>query len=1068
MQSGKLNVFRASAGSGKTFELTAQYISLLLAYDMVQPRSILAVTFTIKATHEMKTRILEHLYDIAHHDTTTKPDGFLSKVMEETRQPVEVLKRRAAVALHTILHAYDDFYVQTIDSFLQRLLRGLAHELGLTANFQVDIEDKDIFNRAVDRLMMELPKRKELLNWMTRFAIDNMEEEGNWNVIAKVKELATEINKEAFAKESDSLAGKLNNQLMRDYQSRLRAMLNNAVERLENKAHAFQEAYGDGHQISNGSTILSYIQKALKCETIKEHGPRMQGFFADAQNWLRKADRNNAQLVSEVTLLREKLVDLESTRVESLNVINSCSLSLKQLGELRLVGEINQMVTDIGEETGRFLLGRTPLLFDRLVSDDDTSFVYERAGVQFQHVMIDEFQDTSTLQWHTFKRLINECLANGKSSMLVGDVKQSIYRWRGGDWENLAHIDQQFKKEQLATNTLQTNYRSDRNIVEFNNELFSKAIKHKLFVDENNTSDQADLERIYSDVEQRVASGKGEGYVRVSIGGGKDVEAWCGLSEEDAVANGMLEDLALQIYRLHEEKGVAYRDMAVLVRGRTDGRKVINYMTEYHADLPFISNDAFQLDSSPAVQMIIATLRYLLHPQDTVSQVYLLHRYYQLVKREDKTWEEIIGQRDDLMPEEISSQRSALLRMPLYERCERIIALLNLGCIEGQQDYIFFFLDRLKDFLLSEGGDVHQFLQFWDEKLASKAIGSAVFDGIQIVTIHSAKGLAYHTVFMPYLAWELCGDSTYTKKKQMWCKPGEAPYSDIPLLPMKLKKSMAESIYKEAYESERYRQRVENLNLLYVAFTRAEHNLFVWLDTKAFGFKSSVGELVRQALMQLGEEAPCLIERGEPTGYVDKVVAAVEEVRNPMRVVPEVKIVALPKTQWRAEFRQSTAATMFVQEPNEKEALQRAYIERGKLLHHIFEQIAVADDAPKAVRAAVQQGVLPAEEVDEVMQLVSHRILTGRAAHWFNHSWELFRECTILTRTKDGRIMHRRPDRVMMSEKETIVVDYKFGKPKAEYIDQVKEYMDLLQKMGHNNVKGYVWYVLQNTYEEVV
>lgn len=1066
MQSGKLNVFRASAGSGKTFELTAQYISLLLAYDMAQPRSILAVTFTIKATHEMKTRILEHLYDIAHQDTTTKPDGFLSKVMEETKQSAQVLKRRAAVALHTILHAYDDFYVQTIDSFLQRLLRGLAHELGLTANFQVDIEDKDVFNRAVDRLMMELPKRKELLNWMTRFAIDNMEEEGNWNVIAKVKELATEINKEAFSKESDSLTGKLNNQLMRDYQSQLRTMLKNAEERLEDKTHAFQEAFGDGHQFFNGSDILRYTNKILSGAKI-EHGARMQGFLTNPQNWLKKADRSNVRLVEEATKLHAKLVDLETIRIASQSVKNSCILSLKQLGELRLVGEINQMVTDIGEETGHFLLGRTPLLFDRLVSDDDTSFIYERAGVQFQHVMIDEFQDTSTLQWHTFKRLINECLANGKSSMLVGDVKQSIYRWRGGDWENLAHINQQFKEEQLATNTLQTNYRSDRNIVEFNNELFSKAIKHKLFVDENNAGDQADLESIYSDVEQHVASGKGEGYVRVSIGGGKDTEAWCGLPEEDIVGNAMLTDLALQIYRLHEEQGVAYRDMAVLVRGRADGKKVIEYMTQFYADLPFISNDAFQLDSSPAVQMIIATLRYLLHPQDTASQVYLLHRYYQLVKHEDKTLEEVIDQREDLMPKEISSQRSSLLRMPLYERCERIIALLNLGSIEGQQDYVFFFLDRLKEFILSEGGDVHQFLQFWDEKLTSKAIGSAVFDGIQIVTIHSSKGLAYHTVFMPYLTWELCGDSTYTKKKQMWCKPGEAPYSDIPLLPMELKKTMADSIYKEAYESEMYRQRVENLNLLYVAFTRAEHNLLVWLDTKAFGFKSSVGELVREALMQPSEETPCLIERGKPTGNVDKVVA-VEEFRNPMRVVPEVEMVSLPKTQWRAAFRQSTAAMMFVQEPDEKEALQRAYIERGKLLHHIFEQIAVADDAPKAVRAAVQQGLLPAEEADEVMQLVSHRILTGRAAQWFDHSWKLFRECTILTRTEDGRIMHRRPDRVMMNETETIVVDYKFGKPKSEYIDQVREYMDLLQKMGHNNVKGYVWYVLQNTFDEVV
>lgn len=1054
MQKGKLNVFRASAGSGKTFELTAQYISLLLAHEVALPRGILAVTFTQKATKEMKTRILEHLYDIAHCDPQGVCNDFLKKVMEETGQTAEVLKQRAAAALHTILHAYDDFYVQTIDSFLQRLMRALAHELGLTAGYQVEINDEETLHRAVDRLMQELPQHKPLLDWVTRFAMEHMEETGKWNVVKGVKELATQINKETFAKDSNLLADRLDNKTVQTYQRTLREVRAAAQKELKERAARLQPMIGDGKRFSNGGDIAKYILKILNDEEFSI-GARMEGFLTSPEKWLTKAAAKDAKLVDEAKILHPELVALENFRKSQMSVINSCDLSLAQLGELRLLGEIERIATNINDEAGRFMLARAPLLFDRLVGDDDTSFIYERAGVQFRHIMIDEFQDTSTLQWNTFRRLIDESVAGGRGSMLVGDVKQSIYRWRNGDWETLSGIERFFNSEQLHIETLQTNFRSDRRIVAFNNEFFQHAIEHPLFAGNNAPLEQDELRRIYNDVVQKVPSGKAEGFVRVSVGNKKD--GWQGFVEVSEELNPILEDLASQIRRLHHENGVPFREMAVLLRKRSSAVEIVRYMALHHAELPLVSAEAFQLDSSPAVQTVVATLRYLLHKKDTAALLYLLHRYHVVARGEQLSWEELIARRDELFPEPLKNEWQELHRLPIYEKCERIIALLDLGAMQGQQDYLFCFLDQVKAFLQSERSDVRLFLQYWDEKMHSVAIAAATVEGVQLLTVHKSKGLAFHTVLMPYVDWPLCEDSSQYKKSLLWCKPDREPFSDMPLLPMEIKKKMADSIYKDAYTREQFRQRVENLNLLYVAFTRAKHNLFVWLDSSE---KNTVGKLVCDFVTPDTGQIPFLYTEGSLADFPKSSPTVSADIdSNPLRIVPQLTTLAMTRGSLRAEFKQSMRAQEFLADPNDEEARRQAYIDRGKVLHRIFEHMATLADAPAAVREAVQEGLLSVEEEAETLAFVTECAGEGLPAQWFDGSWTLFRECTILQRAGDGTLLRRRPDRVMERDGQTLVVDFKFGKPSPAHARQVQEYVDLLVRMGKPAVSGFVWYV---------
>ena len=1093
-----LTVYKASAGSGKTFTLAAEYIAHLLEGEPGMYRHILAVTFTNKATAEMKERILQRLWDLSvlPADAKKEDNDFLSKVMELLPTGVSIadIRSRAADALHALTHDYDRFHVETIDSFFQSLLSNLAHELGLAAGFKVDLDDKEAISKGVDKLMAELPNRKQVMDWVLNYIQERIDENQRWDITGEVKSLASELMKEHFMRHDEELQYFLDDsKTLGAYRGKLKQMKEEATNNLIEAAKVLDEAilaHGKGYaDFSHGTDrIRPFVQNTAKGVFI-DPSNTIKNIQNDYEKWLKKADLKNGDLTGHAEKMRQLLCTVVSLREQAVPMINSCDLSLRHINPLRLLNEIGREVNTINEENNRFMLAKTPQLFDKLVDGNDASFVFEKAGTTYRHVMIDEFQDTSTLQWRNFKKLLVENMASGNGCLLVGDVKQSIYRFRGGDWGILNNIEHEFKNGFPKIQHLTQNFRSAENVISFNNIFFPVAAS---VLDEYGKTEET-IQSIYADVEQEV-NDKAKGNVRIKLyKNNKDEE------EEDQDIT-MEDDLALQIQKLHEE-GLPYNKMAVLVRINKSTSTILTHFALNYPDIPLISDEAFLLSASPAVQLIVHALRCIIdridlkefnqrtkykhHDKpDTVALAYVTHSYRNDILGENREWADIVDHYDELLPAEFSADRRKLLKdKPLYELCEKLIKIFNLNDSKGAAPYLFAFLDQVLAFLEDNPSDIEKFLAFWDETLFKKAVPAGAVEGVRILTIHKSKGLAFHTVLLPYCDWNI---EQNHRDELLWCEPSKAPFNELPLVPVPLNKTVEESIYAEQYAQERLQRRIENLNMLYVALTRAQQNLYIWSKVsykkdnaakiKSILEPSTIGNLICLSLEGISNDNLHKEEDADVWHYAVEKSATQpraprkEAVPNPLEIHPTTEFVELQSCDSKVEFMQSNNAKEFLSDKTDKEEeLQESYISQGKLLHHLFANIRTSDDIDRSLLEFQQQGLIDnGKPAEQLRKLIDKRMENPVVANWFDGSWQLFNECTILSRNSEGQLVQQRPDRVMVKGKEAIIVDFKFGKPQQRYREQVEAYTQLLQRMGYGPVKAYLWYVYTGEIDEVV
>ena len=1067
-----LTVYKASAGSGKTFTLAAEYIARLLQGEPGMYRHILAVTFTNKATAEMKERILQRLWDLSvlPDDARKEDNDFLAKILELLPDTsINDIRSRAADALHALTHDYDRFHVETIDSFFQSLLSNLAHELGLAAGFKVDLDDKDAISKGVDRLMAELPNRKQVMDWVLNYIQERIGDNKRWDITAEVNTLARELMKEHFMRHDEELKNLLDDaKMLGAYRGKLRMMKEDAANKLVKAAQIFDEEiekHDKGYAaFSNGTRSLRPFVKNMATGVFKEPSDTLLKWQDSYEKWLKKADLKNGALAIHAENMRQLLCSVINLRNKAIPIINSCDLSLRHINPLRLLNEISREVNTINNENNRFMLAKTPQLFDRLVQGDDASFVFEKAGTTYRHVMIDEFQDTSTLQWKNFKKLLVENMASGNGCLLVGDVKQSIYRFRGGDWGILNNIENEFKNGKPTINNLDQNFRSSENIIEFNNVFFPVAAR----ILDNFGNTETTIQDIYSDVRQNI-NDKAGGEVRIKLYGKQ--------SEEEEEDISMEDDLALQIQHLHNEEGLPYNKIAILVRFNRNTGAILTHFALHYPEIPLISDEAFLLSASPAVQLIIHALRSLNDAVDTIAMAYVAHCYRNEILGEKREWVETIGHHEELLPEGFrEAQREQLKAMPLYELCEQLIKIFDLSKSKGAAPYLFAFLDQVLAFLEDNPSDITKFLSFWDESLNNKAVPAGEVDGVRILTIHKSKGLAFHTVLLPYCEWLI---EKNHKDELLWCEPNTAPYNELPLVPVPLTsgKAVKESIYAKEYDKERLQRRIENLNLLYVAFTRAQHNLYIWAKAKdTLPTEPSIGDLIRQSLNIIKDVHLTKEEEADVWHYAVAKTATHPRVprkecaNNPLEIHPQTEFVELQSFDSKVEFMQSNSAKEFLTEDtDEEEELQETYISQGKLLHRLFADIRTADDIDRALLEFQQQGLIASgKPAENLRKLIDKRMENPTVAGWFDGSWQLFNECTILSRDTDGSLRPQRPDRVMVKGKKAVIVDFKFGKPQQRYRDQVERYAQLLQRMGYTPITAFLWYVYTGEIEQVI
>ena len=1086
----QLTVYKASAGSGKTFTLAREYMTLVIDNPYAY-RTILAVTFTNKATEEMKLRILGQLYGIAHH--LPESDQYLKQIHEALPHLSESqIRKNAEAALRLLIHNYNYFHVQTIDTFFQSVLRNLARELDLTANLRIGLNDYQVEQQAVDELIESLEDTDKLLFWIMEYIKENIADDKGWNVIGQIKSFGEHIFRDYYKENADKLSERMaEDGFFEGFKEKMKNIKKKAKEQFDEIAASFFDALEEGGYSADdlsGKTrgIWSYFNK-IKNGKYSDDDLLNQTFtkcMESPDNWVKKADvKNHTDLYQQVSSVLYPILQFsEQHRPTLVKMYKSADLTVKHLNQLRLLGSIDKKVRTMNQEANRFLLSDTQTLLHSLIQDSDSPFIFEKIGTQLNHVMIDEFQDTSTIQWKNFKVLLEETMSREDAgNLIVGDVKQSIYRWRSGDWRLLNNIESEFinPKKQLDIETLDTNYRSDRNVIDFNNAFFVEAAKQEYKnLKEAMPEEAQQLLNAYADVEQKVPANKrAQGYVEIKLLKTQEDEE----AADESTGNGKGErmmHLCLETVDKLVARGVPTNKIAILVRNNQTIQDIAEYFMN-HSDYEMVSDEAFRLDASQAVQTLVTALHYLMHPNDDIARATLLK--YALTYLDS---EELVTQ--------LTSNRQEYLEIPLLDLTERLFTEFRLGEVEdmkAQSAYVCAFYDKLNAFLADNSSDIEAFLQEWDANLHGKSIHCDGTDGIRLLTIHKSKGLEYDHVIMPYCDWQL------EKSNTIWCTPQEEPYNELPLVPVDFSAGqMKQSIYEPDYHHEHLQNMVDNLNLLYVAFTRAGHNLYVFGKRATQNYRSSIIELsldqVAEKLKKAQESISPLVEDkevpveihglgtdsktsdivftyGEPYIPKQKVVMEMKLNSNVFTLPSEMMETEIIVSSKMPEFKQSNKSRDLIV-GDEEEEQQKYYIKMGTVLHSLFSTIRTHDDIDGALKQLELDGVLYDENIskEKVREMIRKRLESDKVNDWFSDRWEIFNECSIISMNK-GKMEVHRPDRVMKDENETIVVDFKFGKPRQEYHDQVKGYMDLLSGMGHPNVKGYLWYVYPNKIVEV-
>ena len=1078
-----LTVYKASAGSGKTFTLASEYITLVVKNPQ-DYRSILAVTFTNKATQEMKTRILSQLYGIAH--SLPDSEAYYEQVRMKTGFSEQTIRENAAKALSLLTHHYNEFRVQTIDAFFQSVLRNLARELNLTANLRVDLNDEQVEAQAVDELINSLEEGEEVLNWIRDYIDKNIEDDKGWNVISQIKDFGKNIFKDFYKDHKTELDNRFSdesffNDFITDLRKRRTRILNRLNEHAKQMYKKIRDANLDNPNLFNRGAkgILPHIIKLTKGTPSNDDTPKyVQSCIDSADKWPASkcpAEERAAIIELASASLRSDLKILNDYRIKDWKEYQSCNLTLKHLSQLRLLHAISEAVDEINKDTNRFMLSNTQSLLCTLMKDSDTPFVFEKMGAYLKHIMIDEFQDTSTIQWNNFRKLLDNCMAQVDShNLIVGDVKQSIYRWRQGDWKLLNNIEHEFTKEQIKIEPLDTNYRSEENIIRFNNAFFKQAVLQTVKeLESEGIQGATELVEAYKEIEQKPRKDNGKGCVRIKLFRYDSKNA---SDYKQKILNELIENIRQLL-----DQGYKQKDIAILARSKTVIPDIVDSFQNIDTNVSLVSDEAFRLDASLAVNVIIEALRLLTHPHDKLTESKLVKLYQQQVIKTGKDINDLfVGDNStelkSFLPSGYIDKFESLSRLSLIDLVDEIYSLFSLDSLEGQSAYVCTFYDTLNDYLRDHPADIDDFIEEWEDTLSSNTIQSDEVDGIRLITIHKSKGLEYDNVLIPFCDWELEKTNGIT----IWCSGDdkEKPYGELPLIPVDYSSKMLGTVFEDDYKEEHLQNTVDNMNLLYVAFTRAGKNLFITgkkYKERTSG-KCERSHIIQYIIEELAKELPGAIidDAGEngPISFEFGTLSTCEErvekekaTENPFELSPKTHKLKIETFPHPVSFRQSNKSHDFIKGEDIDPSDAKRYIKVGNVLHQLFSTILTEADIEPRLKELEQAGIIYNDDITsrELQNKISCALSNEKVKNWFSPRWTLFNECTILDYDKEtGDVYEHRPDRVMTDGKEMIVVDFKFGKPRDEYHEQVQRYMRLLMRMGYKQVSGYIWYVLRN------
>ena len=1072
MKNNKAHILTASAGSGKTYSLAREYI-----YNTLRPqpeeelrgfnpyvyRTILAVTFTNKATEEMKSRILSQINNLA----TGNKCEFLDDLKAMTGLTKESLQERAMQVRSAILHDYSRFAVLTNDTFFQRIVRAFVKELGIDINYAIELDSGPIIEKSAETLISNIDSNPELQKWLLELADDNIDDGQKWDIKESILALKNELFKESTKEAIESI----DREQIKDMVERYLEITDKEIDSIKavaKKALDLMRENGIGHEVYS-SKFTIYFDNIVKLNQAITDSSKIANTNAkkhtndDTINWVSKDKRKHTpqvafDLVADLQPLLRECIE-KQPRLEYL--LNSKALLSKHYRSYAMLGDLYNTAKLLCKEQNTMLLSETKHTISTFVTEEDAPFIYEKVGNHFEHFMIDEFQDTSLKEWDNFRPLLLNAIAQSAdiAVLIVGDIKQSIYRWRGSNWNILSSVaptDLKRGDTPILEDKLEYNFRSLPAVIDFNNDTMvaaaekvnnllnstldraledediSKACHDELYnAIETAYNDKSVVQKKHPNREYKV-----DGFVKVSAHY---------TAEPDIIGC---------IRQLVHEKGYLPSDITILVRKQKEANKIAELLLQAGAEdesmrFGVMTQEALKLNSSIVVQFIIAVMKYAVDRNDKVSLAiykHILHNnlYHTITDEEIAFFDNIRSYSAEVAFEKI------------------LIQFVHL--FEGQGAYIDALHENIISFCSTKVADVMMFIKWWDEKGDKKSITIDKDPNcIEIMTIHKSKGLENKVIIIPYCNWPFIPENTLTPT--IWTNPSDREvFNSETTFPIEAFGSAKHSIFAEGYYQEYIYSHIDAINLLYVALTRPREQLHVFFPVVKpnkdgiFNNKSNVGQMLFSIFDMQTEYKK--VNDGEP--LPDPICREFGKFEGPEKTSSKdegtISITETAVSDYKMKLKLSSRKY--------SEALESGTIsakDEGILLHGIMERAHTFEDINSSIEALVVDGILSETSAATLTERLNEAMSNPTVASWFSPKWEtIHTEEGIIAREK-GTL---RPDRVLISGDKAIVIDYKFGEINNSYRKKVSKYCELLEQMGYKDVKGYLWYVRQGVIDD--
>ncbi|ERJ61137.1 UvrD-helicase domain-containing protein [Sphingobacterium paucimobilis] len=1113
-----LKILKASAGSGKTFSLTLHYLSLLLDNEN-NYREILAVTFTNKATAEMKERILSVLQGLAVDDSSPKIESFRELLLKQNPTwTATIIQQKAHRAYRRILHDYSHFTISTIDGFSQKVIRAFTYELNLDAAYKIEMNTNKVKTDLTLMLNQLLDERPDLLNWIIGYAEKKINNNENWNYRNQLTQLAGLIFSENFQEFDAALTTANTAEIFNLLNTEVIEKTQSYLDALSLAITSFQDTYRtvgvqadelkgkSRNKLVAASKVSSNVQKL----SLSELDKLMERFLLLIDN--EEAFTDTEKNVRHDYIQAFQPVLQQFVELRKLTPIYIAYQAVQgNLYYLRLLKEMSDLLGTWRKENAAQLISDSQILLNKLGLDNnnDPTFIWEKIGNRYNYFLFDEFQDTSRIQWKNYSPLLLNALGNtagGRNEhLIVGDVKQSIYRWRNGDWRillqqvekqvvNTFHLSTGTQSSFIENGVLETNFRSLPNIIRFNNYLYQQIPAHLQHVLNEKVSEELSDEGLqwwehegnhnmliqaYENSSQSIPQQKADNRVQQ---GSIEIDYFPvtdGRFRAKQTVDNAAEQLCQKIGQWISTGRYEAKQIGILVRSNAQAMLIIQKLMDYknRNSLTFdvISGDALSLASNDAVNLLIETLKAIVYTSDQ----HVIHHariayLYQLIQSntsfDPALWlqfkaNEIQAYRE-ILPDELVTNWELWQKLPLIHLIEKLIEIYGFTSPGNLHlPYILTFKDIVGSFTANGERGITQFLEFWEQDGNKAALPSnGKVNAIEVTTIHKSKGLAYDVVMIPFCSWSIDG----MLNGDFWIDTDNSPFAQLGKIPIKYNSNVARSIFYKQYYEEMLFNYMDSLNTLYVATTRAVEHLYI----TAPAFKETVdkktgeitgmdikNELISDALYQVLAQpnSPFVLEDGQL--HIDQPISPLSDAKSTHQDNQSIALPFYPTSRaMESALNKSSHRSI-----NTILMMEKAS-QYGILAHEIMAEAAEESDIAKIIARYIDEGILAVENKD-ILEKEINQIWHHPQIHpWLIGQHKIWNESAIIT--SDGRTL--RPDKVFTNDQETIVLDFKFTSDNyIEHKTQVDQYMKALQNLGYKQVKGYLYYAKVNELVEV-